>query len=128
MRIAERPRPEVPGDSLGGDCEEGGGDKPPVMRMTFPVREGMSVSGLKPWKDTMIEIDSNFRIKTISGVSYVDSSGCTNVTRVAGIFNQGTSRPSYTHFTYLIIVPPCAILITKRHTTRHDFVVRRVSF
>lgn len=41
-------------------------DEPPVMRMTFPAREGMSVSGLKPLNDAMISMDRDFRIKTES--------------------------------------------------------------
>jgi len=44
------------------------GDGPPVMRMTFPVREGMSVSGLKPLKGAMITMDRDFRIKTKNSV------------------------------------------------------------
>jgi hypothetical protein len=45
--------------------------------MTFPAREGMSVSGLKPLKDAMVKINRYLEIKTNSGVvdkrSYVDS-------------------------------------------------------
>lgn len=38
------------------------------MRMTFPVREGMLVSGLKPLKGAMITMDRDFKTKIKNSV------------------------------------------------------------